>query len=98
MSARRISRIPYQQGTIEAEDLEFKTIREDWNLYELEDGTLMKVKMVVNKISRGIDPQTGGMLRVPLSGEPYYNVRYNVTVVAEVSEKLMRAESSSDSK
>lgn len=87
---KRISRIPYGSGTIEAENLDYKTLREDWNLYELEDETLLKIKIVANKIARGIDPETSEILRVENSGEPYYNVNYRVIVVAEVAEDLMK--------
>ncbi len=33
-------------------DLDFKTVSEEWNEYELEDGTRMRLKTVVSKILR----------------------------------------------
>jgi len=96
MSTRRISRIKYGQHTIDAEDLEF-TPHENWNSYELSDGTLLRAKIVANKISRGIDPETGDILRVRESGEPYYNIRYTVVISAEVPENLMRTNPNSNS-
>lgn len=89
---KRISKIPYGAGSIEGEDLKYTTRREDWNLYELEDGTLLKIKIIANKISRGIDPETGDILRVEKTGEPFYNVNYKIIVTAEVAENLMRTQ------
>lgn len=41
-----------QFGEVEAVDLDFEAPEEDWRHYELEDGTELKVKTVVNKIYR----------------------------------------------
>jgi hypothetical protein len=87
--SRRITKIPFGGTIVSGEILDYKTEKEDWNKYKLEDGTLLKVRIVANKIARGIDPNTGDILRVPESGEPYYNINYKIQVVAEVPEELM---------
>ena len=71
---RTITMIDGPTGQIQAEDLDYKTVREDWNIYELEDETRLKVKLVVAKISRGLDPKTNKPYFLP-NGEPLYNVR-----------------------
>jgi hypothetical protein len=88
---KRVTRLPLPDGRlIDAQDLEFKVIREDFNLYELEDGTILKMRVVAGKISRGIDPETGGILYAPNSNEPYYNIRSQTVIMAEVPEKLIK--------
>jgi len=89
---RRITTIPSPSGNIRGEDLDFKIIKEDYNVYELEDGTILKVKVIAGKISRGIDPDTGGIYYLP-DGEPLYNVRHQIAVYAEVPEKLRKERS-----
>lgn len=64
------------EGTIvEAEPTEFKTKREDWNVYELSDGTIIKTKDIVAEIYRldTLDPATG---------QHNYFVRHNTIISA----------------
>ncbi len=90
MSERRVSIIPSPKGNIKAIDLPFKIVKEDWNVYELEDGTVLRAKLVAVKISRGIDPQTGDTFYTD-SGEPLYNIRHQLLITAEVPEKLLKS-------
>ena len=39
-------------GMMTALDIPFKAVKEDWNIYELEDGTEIKVRFNVAKISK----------------------------------------------
>lgn len=87
--AKKISRIPTPEGVISAEDLAFKTTKEDWNIYELEDGTTLKAKIIAGKISRGLTEDGKSILYNP-DGEPFYNIRYTVSIVSEVPEKLLK--------
>lgn len=41
---------------MESSDVDFKTSKEDWNKYELEDGTILKLKIVLMRIVQEIDP------------------------------------------
>jgi len=81
--------IPSPTGVISGEDLDFKALKEDANVYELEDGTILRVRIVAGKISRGIDPATNSIYYLP-DGEPLYNVRYNVVITAEVPQSLRK--------
>lgn len=47
--ARR-TRINIGDRTIEAEDMEFSTGREDWSEYQVEDGFTVRIKLVVSSI------------------------------------------------
>lgn len=78
------------KGMIRAKDLEFETLKEDWNVYKLEDGTIIKVKLIVGKISRGIDTETGDIYYLEDTGEPFYNVRSRTMVIAEIPNKLLK--------
>lgn len=89
MNSKHYTKFTYGGSTVGGVDLTFKTIHEDWNLYELEDGSLIKAKLIAHKIARGIDPKTGDILRVLESGEPLYDVRYSVVIVAQVPKELM---------
>ncbi len=60
---------------VEAERVDFKTVKEDWNIYELIDGTIIRTKNIVVEIYRleSIDPATG---------QHNYFVRHSTTVNA----------------
>jgi len=45
-------KIPYKGEVIEVEDVSFFTRKEDWNEYQLQDGTIIKVKYVVAEICK----------------------------------------------
>jgi len=83
------SMVPSPIGNIRAKDMKFETIKEDWNIYKLEDGTTLRVKIVAVKIARGIDPKTGEILYTP-EGEPYYNIKYQTLIVADVPKGLLK--------
>ena len=55
----RKTRINIGDRSIEAEDMEFKTSREDWNEYQVEDGFTVRIKLVVSSIlkTQERDPQ-----------------------------------------
>jgi hypothetical protein len=56
---------------VPADELEFKTEKEDWNSYLAEDGVTVKLKHVVAKIYRLVDKQHA-------DGSPVYVVAGNV--------------------
>ncbi|MFC2026548.1 hypothetical protein ACFLUX_01055 [Chloroflexota bacterium] len=85
---RKISQIPTPTGKMKALDLEYETVKEDWNIYKLEDGTILKAKIVAGKISRGLADDGKSIFYNP-DGEPFYNIRFSVSIVPEVPEKLL---------
>lgn len=52
---------------VDGEELEFEPLKESWNEYRCEDGSYVKLKVVVSKIVRldKVNPQTG---------EPIYQI------------------------
>ena len=57
--------IDYQGRKVEGEVLEFQSKGEAWNQYELEDGTTLRVKIVMLDVVRLIDEYDD-------NGEPVY--------------------------
>lgn len=56
-----------QIGEVEAIDLDYESPNEEWRDYELEDGTTLKVKTVVNKVFKLKDVYND-------LGEPVYQI------------------------
>ncbi|RLE78849.1 MAG: hypothetical protein DRJ51_08845 [Thermoprotei archaeon] len=74
--------------------VKFKPVKEEWSEYELEDGTRVRAKLVVQSIAYVIDPDTGEIMRNPLK-EPIINVRHTVVITAEFpEEKVSKVEES----
>jgi hypothetical protein len=45
-------KVPYQGRQVEGKSVEFLTRKEDFNEYQLTDGTILKIKMVATRIIR----------------------------------------------
>lgn len=58
----------------------FEAIREDWNEYRLEDGTIVRAKLVVRRMTQQVDAQ--GHPLMSESGEPLVGVNTTVVVTA----------------
>jgi len=41
-----------QRDLEEATDLDFETVKEDWNVYKLQDGTTLKIRLVLEGVKR----------------------------------------------
>jgi len=88
MTGRRFSNIPGPDGKpIRGEDLDYEILEEGWSRYKLEDGTILKTRIAVAKIVRGLN-EDGSILITP-DGEPYYNIRFHVITAAEVPPELL---------
>ena len=68
---------------VEGEELEFNPKQEDWNIYELEDGTIIKFKAVVTKV-------IWTEKRHPVRNDPIYSVSSASVVEAIVPNKLKK--------
>jgi len=66
-----------------AMDVDFETIKEDWNEYTLEDGTVLKFKTVVSSIIRTDDYD-------PMTGDPVYHVRSTNILRVKVLPEMKR--------
>lgn len=76
------TKIIFQGREVDAEELEFEPLRESWNEYRTEDGTLLKVKTVVAKITR-LNAYTN-------EGDPVYNVTSTNVVTATVQPQMKK--------
>ena len=47
-----MTKINFQGREVDATEVEFQTRKEDWNEYQLMDGTVIKMKLVVSGIFR----------------------------------------------
>ncbi len=76
-------RTKVQIGTeaVDGVDLDFRTLREEWNEYETEDGSRIRVKLVVSEIIRTdrYDMQTD---------QPLYVIRSGNIVVTKAPDEL----------
>ena len=77
---RRV-KVPYLNKMAEGEQLEYNTVNEDWNVYETEDGTKIRVKTVVSKIIR-LDEIN------KTTNEPIYVINSTNLVDSDVPEEL----------
>ncbi len=68
---------------VESEQVDFEVIREDWNEYRLEDGTVLKFKTIVTDIIRTEDHD-------PTTGNPIYHVRSTNILRVKVPEHLKK--------
>jgi len=69
-------------GKVQAEEMDFKIIKNDPILLDIEDGSVIKVRLFPVKVSRGIDPKTKTVLISP-QGEPFYSVSWSTAVTSE---------------
>ena len=68
---------------VEGEEVQFNPKQEEWSIYELEDGTIIKMKTIVTKVVR-----TGKFHLT--RNDPIYKVSSHNIVEAEVPDKLKR--------
>ena len=66
---------------VEATNLDFETLNEEWNEYKLEDGTVLKFKTVVSSIIRTENYD-------PMTGDPDYHVRSTNIIRVKAPEEL----------
>ena len=50
--AKRTIRMPYKGRVIEAEEMIVERASEEWNTYILDDGTVVRLKVVVLRVAR----------------------------------------------
>ena len=85
---KSISIINTPLGPTKVEAMEFKNVKNDPILVQVEDGTTIKVNLFVIKVGRGIDNKTGGVLFGP-DGEPFYSVGWTIGVTTETPVETM---------
>jgi len=64
---------------VQAQEVDFKLLSEDWSQYQLQDGTIVKVKTTVLKILQVLDDK-GKPAKNP-EGDPVLMVNHKVDVI-----------------
>lgn len=70
------------QQEFDMERVDLKEENEYWNEYKLDDGTVLRVKLVVAKVEKSVNkpiPNSGG--------EPLYSIKADTVVDADVPEE-----------
>ena len=75
------TKIEYEGKLVPAEELEFEAEKEPWSTYRLEDGTILKFKQALAKVSK-----LTGIFKP--DGEPIYVFQIGAITLAEVPEEL----------
>jgi len=93
--SRRISRRPHPDPAkaaegvqVEVEFVDFTPIQEDWSIWELEDGTRIRAKIVLSEVNIPFDLKTREIIRRD-DGAPRYGAGVAVNVVFEPSENAI---------
>jgi len=76
-------KLRYEGEEVDATEIDFNTRREDWNEYQLVDGTVIKVKIIVGDIMR-IEG------RYDNDGNPVYRVKSSNMMFVKSPEELRK--------
>ena len=72
-------KIPYKGRDVDGDDVSFSVVKEDWNIYQLHDGTEIRVRLIVQEVIRIPD-------ELDDQGNPAYVVKSNNIMVVKPSE------------
>jgi hypothetical protein len=79
----RIPKVPFKGWEVYATEVDFQTRKEEWNEYQLMDGTSIKMKLVVSEIFRVPDEWDN-------EGNPLYVVKSQNILVTRSPNNLKR--------
>ncbi len=90
---RRIRLVPHPDPKkageqIKALSLDFKIIEEGQNVYELEDGSIVRIRVCATGFDRALDPKTEKPLRNK-DNTPMYGIGLNIHPSVEYSEEAL---------
>ena len=77
--------VTYQGRKVKGTEVQFDTVREEWNIYELNDGSTLKIKTVLSGVLR-IDGEYNS------DGDPVYVTKTANHVVSSVVPDHLRKE------
>jgi hypothetical protein len=73
-------KVPFQGAMVDGVEMDFKTIREEWNEYQISDGSTIRVKLVMTNIVKLKDKHDQ-------TGTPIYSVKSSNVLAVSVPEK-----------
>lgn len=79
----RSTKIPFEGKIVEGLDMDFKTIIEEWNEYQVTDGSIVRLKVVVTNIVKVPDKYDN-------VGNPIYVVKSSNVLTVSAPEKLKK--------
>ena len=77
-------RINFQGQEVDAAEVQFQTRKEDWNEYQLMDGSVIKMKTVVGEVFRIEDKYDN-------EGNPVYQVKSNNLLMVKSPDALKKS-------
>lgn len=83
MDQRRTRRVNFAGREVEAMQLNFRASGENWNEYLVDDGTVVRIKLVATEVFRIIDEYDA-------DGNPQYIFRSGNVMVVSAPENLRR--------
>lgn len=88
MADRSMSVIPGPDGKpMNGEDMDFTVLEESTGKYRADDGTVLELRLVPQKISRGMAKD--GTVFYKDDGEPYYILRFNAIITPRVQKTML---------
>ena len=81
----KIIKVPYQGKVVDGVDLTFKTKNEDWNEYEVSDGSVVRLKLVASNIVRIAGEYDN-------EGNPVYAIKSSNIMAVSSPPKLRKGE------
>ncbi len=75
--------IQWQGRDTEAIEVRFKSVREDWNEYDIDDGTTVRIKVIVSDVMRLVD-------QFDAEGNPVYVVKSGNTMFVKSPDHLKK--------
>lgn len=68
--------------------VDFETMKENWNMYQLEDGTRVRIRIHPTQFNKALDPQTEEVMYK--NGQPIYGVETGIEIVFEPTEAFTK--------
>jgi len=79
----RTIKVPYEGKIVEGFEMDYKSIKEDWNEYQVNDGTIIRMKSIVTNIAKLPD-------KYDKDNNPVYIVKSSNVVSISVPDKLKK--------
>lgn len=76
-------KVRWQDQEVDAVEVRYKSVREDWNEYDLDDGSTVRVKLLVSEIVRLTD-------KFDQEGNPVYVIKSGNIVFVKAPDHLKR--------
>jgi hypothetical protein len=76
-------KVPFEGKIVEGLEMDFKSVKEDWNEYQVNDGAMIRMKVVVTNIAKIPD-------KYDPEGNPIYVVKSSNVLSTSAPEKLKK--------